>query len=154
MSGNPADKNFDGYELGEDFYSPGRTVTETDVVNFAGLTGDWHYVHTDALAASKSQFGQRIAHGTLTFAIASGLMARMGIGSEHSIAFLAIRNWTFKAPVFLGDTIRVRVEVKDKHESRKLDRGVITFLCQVLIANRDDEVSSEGEWVQMYKRNA
>ncbi len=146
------EKYFDDYELGEIVPAASRTVTEADVVNFAGLSGDYHPLHINDLFAQKSQFGRRIAHGMLTLTIMSGLMHTAGIAGDKSMAFLSLRNWDFKAPIYLGDTMTVRIEVADKHESKKPDRGVITFHCQILNLSRDGEVSSEGDWVQMYAR--
>lgn len=147
-----SEKDFDGYELDELIAAPSRTITEADVVNFAGVSGDYHPLHTDDNFAKKSQFGRRIAHGMLTLTVMSGLMHAAGVASDKSMAFLSLNNWGFKAPVYLGDTITVRITVAHKHESKKLDRGVITFHCQIVNLTRGGEVSSEGDWVQMYGR--
>ena len=146
------DKDFDAYIVGEVIPAPSRTVTETDVVNFAGISGDYHPLHMDEQHAKASQFGQRIAHGMLTMTVMSGLLFMAGVSSPHSLAFLGLRDWNFKAPVYFGDTITVRIEVADKRESRKPDRGIVTFHCQIINVTRDGEVSSEGDWVQMYRR--
>ena len=121
-------------------------------MNFAGISGDYHPLHTDEGFAKKSQFGGRIAHGMLTLTVMSGLMHAAGIASAQSMAFLSLTNWNFRAPVYLGDTITIKISVADKHESKKPDRGVITFHCQIVNVTRGGEVSSEGDWVQMYRR--
>jgi len=148
------DKYFDDYQPGEVVPAPSRTITEADVVNFAGLSGDYHPLHMDDLFARQSRFGARIAHGMLTITIASGLLYAAGISSDKSMAFLGIKGWDFKAPVYLGDTITVRITVAEKHESRRPERGIITFRCQVVNLSRDGEVACEGDWVQMYRRRA
>ena len=98
------ERDFDAVEPGESFESRGRTVTESDVVAFAGLTGDWHPQHTDAVWAAASDFGERIAHGALVLSFALGLV---DYESDRVVALREISRATFKAPVRIGDTIRV-----------------------------------------------
>src|SRR5213595_3636381 len=100
---------FDDIELGEEYMSPGRTVTEADVVIFAGLSGDYNVLHTDAEFMKQSIFGERIAHGLLGLAIQSGLFSR-ATQAYATLAFVGLR-WKFKAPVKIGDTIRLRAKV-------------------------------------------
>src|SRR5881396_4171964 len=100
---------FEEIEVGEEFESPGRTVTETDIVLFAGLSGDYNVLHTDAELMKTSIFGERIAHGLLGLAIQSGLFSR-STRAYATVAFVGLR-WKFKAPVKIGDTIRLRAKV-------------------------------------------
>ena len=102
--------------------SPGRTVTEADIVLFAGLSGDYNILHTDAEYMKSSIFGERIAHGLLGLAIQSGLFTRAGI-PYATLGFGTLR-WKFKGPIKIGDTIRVRAKVTAKKEGDKTDRGV------------------------------
>ncbi len=147
------DKNFDRYEVGEVIVTPARTITEADVVAFAGLTGDYHWLHTDAIAAKKSGFGDRIGHGTLTFAIVSGLIYRAGVSSQYSIGFLGATDWAFKSPVYFGETIQARVKVEKKRASEsKPDRGIVTFFIEVINQSKNNQVVCEGRWTQMYSR--
>jgi acyl dehydratase len=139
---------FEDIALGEEYESPGRTVTETDIVLFAGLSGDYNVLHTDAEFMKKSIFGERIAHGLLGLAIQSGLFYRAG-PAYATIAFLALR-WKFKAPIKIGDTIRVRARVTAKRETAKPDRGIVVLERQVL--NQRDEVVQEGETELMVER--
>jgi acyl dehydratase len=132
---------FEEIEVGETYESPGRTVTETDVVLFAGLSGDYNVLHTDAEFMKKSIFGERIAHGLLGLAIQSGLFGR-ATQPYATIAFAGLR-WKFKAPVKIGDTIRLRAEVAAKKEMPAADRGLVTVHRTVL--NQRDEVVQEGE---------
>ena len=132
---------FDDIQVGEEYESPGRTVTETDIVIFAGLSGDYNVLHTDAEFMKKSIFGERIAHGLLGLAIQAGLFTRAS-QPYATQAFVALR-WKLKGPIKIGDTIRVRAKVTAKKETAKGDRGVITVERTVL--NQRDEVVQEGE---------
>jgi acyl dehydratase len=139
---------FEEIELGEEYESPGRTVTETDIVIFAGLSGDYNVLHTDAEFMKASLFGERIAHGLLGLAIQSGLLTR-GMQPYATLAFAGLR-WKFKGPIKIGDTIRVRARVAAKRETAKPDRGLITLERQVL--NQRGEVVQEGETDLMVER--
>jgi acyl dehydratase len=141
---------FDDAELGMRFDSPGRTITEADLVNFSGLSGDYSELHTDAELMKESQFGQRIAHGALILSIMTGLRSRNGTFQGTTIAFAEIRNWKFLAPVFIGDTIRVVSEISELRKTSKPDRGVIVHHVKVL--TQRDTVTQEGELVTMIKR--
>lgn len=132
--------------------TPARTVTEADVVNFAGVSGDFNPLHTDELFASQTPFAGRIAHGLLVLAIASGLRQRGGLFDGTLIAWAEIRQWRFLRPVRIGDTVRVRWRIAEKRETSKPDRGVITQEVQVL--NQRDEVVQEGLFVSLLRRRA
>src|SRR5205814_264614 len=108
---------FDEIELGEEYESPGRTVTESDIVMFDGLSGDYNVLHTDAEFMKQSIFGERIAHGLLCLAIQSGLFTR-ATQAYATIAFVGLR-WKFKGPIKIGDTIRLRAKVIGKKETSK-----------------------------------
>ncbi|MBN1829254.1 MAG: MaoC family dehydratase N-terminal domain-containing protein [Deltaproteobacteria bacterium] len=129
------------YEIGEKFISPGRTVTETDIVLFAGLTGDWTSLHTDVEYASKTKFGERIAHGMLTLSIGMALPFRLGLYSsvlpKHFIAFYGMDSVRFTAPVKIGDTIRCEFEVVDIVDKSE-GKGILTV--KSLIKNQCDNV--------------
>ena len=131
---------FEEIEVGEEYESPGRTVTEADIVLFAGLSGDYNIVHTDAEFMKGSIFGERIAHGLLGLAIQSGLLSR-AMMPYATVAFGGLR-WKFKAPIKIGDTIRVRARVVSKQET-KPDRGVVVLDRVVL--NQRGEVVQEGD---------
>jgi acyl dehydratase len=132
---------FDEIPLGEECESPGRTVTEADIVMFAGLSGDYNVLHTDAEFMKQSIFGERIAHGLLCLAIQSGLFSRASV-PYATLAFAGLR-WKFKAPVKIGDTIRLRAKVTAKKDLAKADRGLVTLERTVL--NQRDEVVQQGE---------
>jgi acyl dehydratase len=140
MSG-PERRWFEEIEVGEEYESPGRTITESDIVMFAGLSGDYNVLHTDAEFMKTSIFGERIAHGLLGLAIQSGLFTR-ATQAYATLDASALR-WKFKGPIKIGDTIRVRAKVTAKKDVPAPDRGVVTLVRQVL--NQRDEVVQEGE---------
>ena len=139
---------FDDIQVGEEYESPGRTVTETDIVIFAGLSGDYNILHTDAEFMKRSIFGERIAHGLLGLAIQSGLLSR-AMPPYATLAFAGMR-WKFKGPIKIGDTIRVQARVAAKKETSKADRGLVTLERRVL--NQRDEVVQEGDTELMIER--
>jgi 3-hydroxybutyryl-CoA dehydratase len=130
-------KYFDDFIVGEEAKTAGRTITETDIVNFAGITGDWNEIHTNAELAANGPFKQRIAHGALIFSIATGLSVRLGQTSDSVIAFYGLDRLRFIKPTFIGDTIHVRQKVEGKTE-RNQQSGIITVLNEVI--NQRDEV--------------
>ncbi|MFQ5575974.1 MAG: MaoC/PaaZ C-terminal domain-containing protein [Anaerolineae bacterium] len=140
---------FDEFEVGAKYASQSRTVTEADVVAFAGLSGDFNPLHTDAEFAQKTPFGERIAHGMLTVAMATGMANWMGIFEGTTLALMeqVIR---YKGPVMFGDTVHLEQEVVDKKETSKPDRGVVVFASRVL--NQRNEVVVEGEWTLLMRR--
>jgi acyl dehydratase len=130
-------KFFDEFVVGEEYVTPGRTLTETDVVMFAAMSGDYNELHTSEAFGKSTQFGRRIGHGLLGLAVSHGLFFRLGLVEGTAIAFLGIDSWKFEGPFFPGDTIRVKVRVAEKTPSRsKPDRGVVKFFFQVV---KDDE---------------
>ena len=140
---------FEDYERGQTVTSAGRTVTEADVVTFAALTGDWNAIHTDAEYAARHPFGQRVAHGLLGLSIASGLAVRLGFMEETVLAFREIGSWKFSLPIYLGDTIRVRVTVTDAKPMRRLGGGLVTLKAEIL--NQSDKVVQRGTWGVLIK---
>jgi len=144
-------KYFEEFEVGEQIISPGRTVTEADVVNFAGLSGDYNPLHTDEEYAKGTMFGKRIGHGLLGLAITSGLRARTGVLDGTGIAFLELR-LSFTGPIFIGDTVTVRMTVKEKRETKKPDRGIIKM--DVDLVNQKGDVIQKGEHTLMVARKS
>ena len=134
---------FDEFALGDVAESVGRTITETDVVNFAALSGDWNLIHTDAEYAKTQMYGQRVAHGLLVLSIASGLAVRLGFMEDTVMAFRGLE-WKFTAPVFAGDTIRLQVTVEETKPMPRLGGGLVKFKMEVL--NQRSEVVNRGTW--------
>ncbi len=143
---------FEEFEVGQRITSPGRTITEADVVTFAGLSGDSNAIHTDAEFAKGTAFGQRVAHGLLGVSIVSGLAMRTGIMEGTVIAFREIKDWKFSLPVFIGDTIHVILEVKEKKAMPRLGGGSI--LLSLDVHNQDDQTVMKGIWTVLVRSQA
>lgn len=147
-------KYFEDLQLGDKGCTGGRTVTEADIVNFAGLSGDFNPIHMDEAFCQNTFFKQRIAHGLLVLAIASGLFTQSEMNlamRENLIALMEIK-WRFLRPVFIGDTVHVEVEIKDKRETAKNDRGVVIQTRTVY--NQKGETVQQGEASMMIRRKS
>jgi acyl dehydratase len=131
---------FDDVAVGQEWESQGRTVTEADIVNFAGLSGDFNPIHMDHEFARTTPFRRPIAHGLLVWAVSSGL--GVYCPPMRTLAFLSIRDWQFKGPIFAGDTIRLRSKVLEKEVRARGRRGVITWQRQIV--NQESKVVQEG----------
>lgn len=140
---------FEDLEVGQEFVSPRRTITDADVTIFAGFSGDFNPIHTDEEFAKTTIFGTRILHGPAGFAIATGLESRLGIKDGTAIAFLGM-TWDLRAPIMIGDTIHVVEKIASKRETSKKDRGIVNF--DVKLVNQKGEVCQEGEWKVMMMR--
>lgn len=127
ITATPRGRYFEDFEVGDEFVSPARTITLTDIVNFACLSGDFNEVHTNFEYCKTTQFGEPIAHGPLVYSVMAGLQYASGINDGTLIALLQIDGWKMLDAVKHGDTIRLHAEVIDKKESSKQDRGVITL---------------------------
>lgn len=144
-------RHFEEFAVGDRFLTPARTVTEADIVAFAGLSGDYAAMHTDEVAAASSPFGGRVAHGTLTFVVTTGLMFRMThLYHETILALLGIDNVRFTHPVRAGDTIHAVIEIVDKRETSKPERGVI--VQRVTTRNADGVDVAVCEFTNLVKR--
>ncbi len=135
---------FEEFEVGQQVVTPARTVTEADVVAFAGLSGDFNSIHTDAVYAQRTPFGQRVAHGLLGLAIASGLATRTGVLEGTVLAFREINEWTFSRPVFIGDTIWAELLVEEARPLPRLGGGAL--LISVAVKKQDGQVVMKGRW--------
>jgi acyl dehydratase len=130
--------------VGMSFRSPGRTITDADLVAFAGLTGDYSELHTSDVYAQNSQFGRRVAHGMLGLAYAHGLMwARTGELRETAIAFLGIDDWKFTGPIFVGDTIFVNYRIAELRDSRSRPTQAIAIF-DVEVVTQEERVVQRG----------
>lgn len=138
------------WEIGAEFESPARTVTEADIVQFAGLSGDYNPLHVNEEYCKTTMFGGRIAHGPLVYAIAAGLLFQLHLYDDTLIAFLGFEDLRFTKPVKPGDTIHARVKVLEKSETSKPDRGVMKRQLQVI--NQRGEVVQEGRQAFLLKR--
>ena len=140
---------YEEFELGALYDTQARTVTEADVVTFAGLSGDYNPLHTDAEAAKNTPFGERIAHGMLTVAISTGMANMTGLMAGTTIALME-QNIQYKGAVKFGDTVRLQMEVIEKRETSKPDRGIVKLAARVL--NQRDELVVDMVWTQLMKR--
>ena len=127
----------DDFSIGDLYTTAAITVTETHLVNWAGLTMDFYPLHMDKEYAAKTEFGERLAHGPLIFGMAVGLVSMAGFGGDAAVAWLGVDNMKMTAPVKIGDTIRVIVEVTDKKETSKPDKGIQTW--RYTVKNQRDE---------------
>jgi 3-hydroxybutyryl-CoA dehydratase len=127
---------FEDFSLGEEHTTRGRTITEADVVNFAGISGDFIELHTNEEYARQSPYNRRIAHGMLTLSIATGLMTQMNLITDTVVAFYGIDKLRFVKPVFIGDTIHVKKKVVDAI-AKGGAAGVVTFDTTVLNQNAE-----------------
>jgi acyl dehydratase len=135
--------SFEDFPAGRVITTSSITVTETQVVQWAQLTGDWYPLHTDAVFAAQTEFGARIAHGPLTFALAVGLVAQSGALGDAAIAWLGADNLKAHAPVFIGDTVSVTATVIDARRTSKSDRGVVTLRYVVANSSGTDVLSCD-----------
>jgi 3-hydroxybutyryl-CoA dehydratase len=136
---------FDEFQPGQKIVTAGRTVTEADVVNFAGLSGDYNQMHVDEVYSQKTAFGKRVAHGLLVVSMVSGLAVQTGVMEGTVMAFREINEWKFIKPIFFGDTVHAVLEVREKKELRRIGGGSVTIDLDVL--NQNDDVVMKGVWV-------
>jgi len=139
---------FSDFSVGDTFKSVGRTVTESDVCTFAGLSGDFNPLHTDATFAAKTPFGQRIAHGMLIASISTGLGQTLGIFEGTTLALME-QSFKYKAPVFFGDTVHMQLIVEAVKPSSKGGKGVVSFRSEII--KQDDTIVNIGTWTVMFR---
>lgn len=134
---------YEDLQVGEEYESPARTITEADIVNFSAISGDWSPVHTDEEYCKRTPYKTRIAHGLLGLAAVEGLKQR--IPAFADVRYMASLYWNYKftGPILIGDTIRIRVEIASKRETKKPDRGIVVEYVTML--NQRGEVVQEGE---------
>lgn len=135
---------FEEFEIGQKIESLGRTITETDVVTFAGLSGDYNQIHTDAEFSKNTAFGKRVAHGLLVLSIASGLAMRTGVLEGTTLAFREIEEWKFTKPVEINDTIHVIMTVKGTKALPRLKAGTVKI--ELDVCNQRNETTMKGLW--------
>ncbi len=133
---------FEEFEVGQRITTSGRTITEADVVAFAGLSGDYNAIHTDVEYSRSTPFGRRVAHGLLGVSIASGLAVNTGLMEGTVIAFREISAWKFSLPIFIGDTIHVVMEIIETKAMPRLGGGSVVINQEVI--NQDDKTVMKG----------
>ena len=142
---------FEDFEEGQTFESVGRTVTESDFVLHSMFTGDWTELHTNRHYAEASDFDGRVAHGPMTFSLATGFVYRSGIVERTVYAFLGMNYMDIPNPVYMGDSVSLEMEVVDKRElSSRDDVGLVTL--DSVMTNQDGVVVFEGDMKFLIKR--
>jgi acyl dehydratase len=133
---------FEDIEIGRRYLSPGRTITEADLTFFNMLSGDWNPIHSNAEYAKSSTYGQRLVAGTFGFALVMGAFDRWGLFEESAIALLNIRDWNFRQPILIGDTIHVAMEFTAKRLTSRGDRGIVERRVELI--NQSEAVVQSG----------
>lgn len=140
---------FEEFEVGQRIITPGRTITEADIVNFAGLSGDYNSIHTDAVYAESAPTEKRVAHGILGLSIASGLAVRTGFLEDTVLVLREVKDWKFSLPVYIGDTIHVEIEVAAARRMARLGGGLLELTMDVL--NQTGDRVMKGSWQVLVK---
>lgn len=146
----PRGHYFEQFEIGQKLVTAARTITETDIVRFAGLTGDYNQIHTDAEFAANDTFGQRVAHGMLVQSIATGLAVQSGIIEGTVLAFRE-QSAKFSLPVFIGDTVHVKLEITQRKALPRLGGGNVNMKYNIY--NQHGKVVQRGDWVMLIKNH-
>ena len=145
---DPRGFQYEDFEVGMSWKTPARTIGEADVAAFAGLTGDYTYLHTDAEEAANSFFGERIAHGLLGLSILTGLLTSLGILERTIEAFLGL-DWSFRRAIRFGDTVHGTVGVQDMRISSK-GKGLVTYFLS--LQNQLGDTVQDGTFTIMVER--
>jgi acyl dehydratase len=140
----PRGRYFEEFEVGTRLRTRARTVTEADIVAFAGVSGDYNSIHTDEVFATGAGFGRRVAHGLLGLSIVSGLAVRSGILEGTVLAFREVNEWKFSLPVFIGDTIHADIEVDETKPFPRLGGGLVGLTFDV--KNQAQQTVMKGRW--------
>lgn len=134
---------FEDFEAGQVFRSQGRTITESDLVTFAGWSWDTNPVHTDTVASREGRYGERIAHGLLGMSVAMGLVSRLGVFETCSVALLGVDEWRFLRPLLVGDTVSAEVTITGTRLTSSGETGVLHRQLRLLGAG--DQPIQEGQ---------
>lgn len=146
----PRGRYFEDFSVGEEIATPARTVTSTDIVNFACISGDFNEIHTNFEYCKSTPFGEPIAHGPLIYAIAGGLWHASGVNEGTILAMLGVDEWRLVNPVKHGDTVHLVARVASKKETSKPDRGVVVFDRRIV--KQDGTVAQTMRTTLMYRR--
>lgn len=138
---------FEEFEAGQKLVTAARTVTETDIVMFAGMTGDFNQIHVDAEYSKTTPFGARVAHGLLGLSLASGLLVQTGMMEGTIMAFREINEWKFIKPIFIGDTVHVETEVTGTKALPRIGGGSIQLVLD--LKNQHGETLMKGSWTAL-----
>ncbi|HID53381.1 MAG TPA: dehydratase [Anaerolineae bacterium] len=139
---------FEDFTVGQEMETAGRTITEADIVTFAGLSGDFNLIHTNVEYAADFIFGKRVAHGMQVQSIATGLMVQSGVIDGTVLAFRELTA-KFSLPVFIGETIHVAAKIVETKALRRLGGGNVTIKYSVI--NQEGKTVQRGEWIMLIK---
>jgi acyl dehydratase len=140
----PRGRYFEELNPGDQIVTVARTITESDIVSFAGLSGDFNQIHVDAEFARATPFGGRVAHGLLGLSVASGLAVQTGFMEQTVLAFREVVEWKFSSPIYIGDTIHVEIQVVETKAIPRLGGGAVTLALDV--KNQKGETVQRGKW--------
>ena len=139
---------FEDFTVGTRLRTAGRTITEADIVTFAGLSGDFNQIHTNAVYAANDTFGKRVAHGLLVQSIATGLAVQSGVIEGTVLAFRELA-CKFSLPVYIGDTVHVEIDIIELKAFPRLSGGNVTM--KYAVVNQDGASTQRGNWVMLVK---
>ncbi|MDD7363472.1 MAG: MaoC/PaaZ C-terminal domain-containing protein [Peptoniphilus sp.] len=148
MNYEPKGLYLEEFEIGKVYISQARTITEADVINFAGISGDFNVLHTNEEFAKSGPFKERVAHGMLGASVMTGLSNMLGIFDGTTIAFLEL-TIRYKNPLRIYDTVHLEVETLDKHDTSKPGRGIVNFMARLV--NQKGVIIIESPWTIMMK---
>lgn len=148
MPYTPRGKYFEELELGQEIFTASRTITESDLVQFANLTGDTNPMHTDAESSKSGIFGERIAHGLLGLSYTMGLLWPLGFMEGTVMAFMGLEA-KFKAPIKIGDTIHAMAKIKQKKEMKAMGGGIVVLESRLY--NQRQEVTQQADMTVLIK---
>ena len=144
LPSTPRGMYFEEFVAGQRIITAGRTITEADVVGFAGISGDYNQIHVDVDYSQKAPFGQRVAHGLLVLSVVSGLAVQTGVMEGTVLAFREINEWKFSKPVYFGDTIHAELDVRETKPLARLGGGSV--LIEIAAKNQKNETVMKGMW--------
>ncbi|UCG25349.1 MAG: MaoC family dehydratase N-terminal domain-containing protein [Chloroflexota bacterium] len=139
---------YEEIEVGKSLVTAGRTITESDIVSFAGISGDFNQLHVDAEYAKAGEFGQRVAHGLLVVSVTTGLIVQTGVMEGTVLAFRELQ-WKFARPVFIGDTIRAEMTITESKALPRLGGGSVT--AKIRVYDQHDQVVQRGTMVLLVR---
>jgi len=134
---------FEDFAVGQVFECGGRTITETDLTMFSMVSGDWNPLHANAEYAKGTRYGQRVVHGILGMAISTGMLHELGVFHDSVIAMLGFREWNFRAPLLVNDTLRLRLTITSHEPGKSGNSGKLGRRFELI--NQDDVVVQDGE---------
>lgn len=133
---------FEDFQPNQSFVSGGRTITETDLTFFSMLSGDWNPIHADVEYAKGTRYGQRVVHGTLGIAIATGMLHEIGIFDRSVVAMLGLKDWKFIQALFVGDTIHLKLTILETEMGRSGRTGRVGRRFELI--NQHNVLIQEG----------